>query len=51
MGTKMIMRILHTDTPEDAAREVADWIRNEMAGLHDDERDTEITVVIGLDPS
>jgi hypothetical protein len=48
-GTKLYLRVLATDTPEEVGNAVQEWVRDEMLGRENTERDTEITVVIGMD--
>lgn len=51
VGTKMILRVLPDDTPASLADEVRNWVEKEMVGREYSDRDTEIVVVIGTDPS
>lgn len=48
-GTKLTLRVLQDDDPTEVADEVRNWIEREMVSREGIDRDTEITVVIGLD--
>lgn len=50
-STKVVFRALADDQPTDVADTIRNWVENEMLGREHSERDTEITVTIGLDPA
>lgn len=50
-GTKLILRVLQDDDPGSVADEIRNWVEKEMIGREFSDRDTEIVVVIGMDPT
>jgi hypothetical protein len=47
-SSRIIFRVLSDDQPDDVADAVRNWVEKEMMGRDFPERDTEITVTIGL---
>lgn len=50
-GTKLILRVLQGDAPADVADEIKNWVEKEMVEREGTDRDTEIVIMIGMDPS
>lgn len=51
IGTKLILRVLARDTPAHVADQIHGWIEKELLSRDDEERDTQIIIVIGTDVS
>lgn len=49
VGSKLHLRVLSDDSPDNVADLIHGWIDRELRNREYAERDTEITVVIGLD--
>lgn len=49
VGTKLYVRVLSDDTPDEVADSIRNWVVQELRGRESSERDTEIVVVIGMD--
>lgn len=49
VGSKLILRVLSDDQPDDVADTIRNWVDQEMRSREHSERDTEIVLVIGMD--
>jgi hypothetical protein len=50
VGTKLILRTRGDETPEDVADDIRSWVEQEMRSREVSDRDTEIVILIGMDP-